>query len=1141
MIRTVLSIATVMALGVSTPAWADSVSGAMQGGYGRLSFSIPATTKISATTTGGVLAIAFSAKTDIDPAAVAATMPRLLSSGRADADGMTLRFAVSQPVKLHVSQIGARAVVDVAPVNFTGTMPDLVAPPKATPKPLDMASLPEIKLRTGRYEKFTRLVFDWPKDVSYQIFPGAGKMTIRFATLARADVSVIARLAPPWVKNAAWRIDGQGMIVEFDTDSDSGYHHFKDGTKVVLDILAPKTDVAAYAPPGTAKPIATKMVAAPVSKAQAESIAQTVVQLAPKKPVAKAAEAKADPHAKAADPHAKPADAKTAASDPHAKPADTKTATADPHAKTGEAKPAEVKPAEVQTAEAAAPVPENPVADGKRTRDGALITFKGAGGRATAVFVRGLTAWVVLENAPNFDSRNLKNTLGDFAQRLDAVSSNGLGILRVTLKAPAQIGARGKGSDLEVEIAPQVAPAPVIIGFARNQSDPRRASLSTLLPAADRAFQLLDPDSGDMLTIVPAAPGRGMPGLRVFADFAALPTASGLVITPYVDDLKVDVAQARVTIARPGGMALTPPQMPVAMSPSALARFGDGPSYLNFAKWGVASGGSFLATERRLTQAAAKQTPAKAGPARLALARFYLANGFAAEALGVMQLIQTHDPALTGDAQLTTMRAAAQYMMGRYRDAYNELGGAGFDADRHAAFWRGLIEAGMEDWKNAHAHLEQAGPVLNRYPQIWQAAAHLADAESALGMGRLDLADAALTRLPEELDPRQTLTAELAKARLAAAQNKYREAATGFAKVEGSGDEKLAAQALFHHTIAALNAGAVTVPQGIEQLEKLRFRWRGDQLEMKTLRKLASLYFGRGQHREGLKTLRVATQNFTGQDTARVAQDEMRAAFAKLYLKGGADKLKPVDSLALFYDNIDLTPIGPDGDEMIRRMSDRLVAVDLLGPAASLLAYQVDKRLDGIAKAQVATRLAAVYLMDHKAQEAVKVIRDSNITGLPQEEMHQRMLLEARAFAALKQWDNALDLIATDDGEDSRRLRADIYWESGNWAVAGQKSEEIVEPRWADAAPLSVSDRAHVLRAAVSYSLANDEAGLERIRTHFAPKMRTTPDGNLFAVLSASIDAHGLAFREAAAKIAAVDTLQAFMKDFSKRHTDVKS
>jgi hypothetical protein len=1114
LIRTVRNIALVMALGVSAPAWADSVSGTIQNGYGRLSFSVPATTKVSATTTGGVLAIAFSAKTDIDPATVAAALPRLLANGRADADGMTLRFAVSQPVKLHVSQMGARAVVDVAPSNFTGVMPDLVAPPKPQAKPLDMASLPEIKLRTGRYEKFTRLVFDWPRDVSYQVFPGAGKMTIRFATLARADVSVIARLAPPWVKNAAWRIDGSSTLVEFDTDSDSGYHHFKDGSKVVLDILAPKTDVAAYAPPGTAKPVATKMVAAPalktttVTPAQAQAIAQTAAQLAPKKPEAKTAEAKPDPHAKPADPHAKAAD---------------------------------VKPAEVQTAEAVPPLPEIPVADAKRTRDGALITFRGAGGRATAVFVRGLTAWVVLENAPNFDSRNLKNTLGDFAERLDAVSSNGLGILRITLKAPAQIGARGKGPDLEVEIAPQVAPAPVIIGFARNQSDPKRASLSTLLPAADRAFRLLDPGSGDMLTIVPTAPGRGMPGLRVFADFAALPTASGLVITPYVDDLKVDVAQARVIISRPGGMVLTPPQMPVAQSPSAIARFGDGPSYLNFAQWGVASGGSFLATERRLTQAAAKQSPSKAGTARLALARFYLANGFAAEALGVIQLLQANDPALTGDAQLTTMRAAAAYMIGRYRDAHNELGGAAFDADRHAAFWRGLVEAGMEDWKNAHAHLEQAGPILGRYPKIWQATAHLADVEASLGMGRLDLADAALTRLPKELDPRQTLVAELAQARLAAAQNKYREATAGFAKVEKSGDEKLAAQAIFHHTNAALNAGAITAPQAIEKLEKLRFRWRGDHLEMKTLRKLASLYFGRNQWRKGLKSLRVATQNFTGQDAARVAQDDMRAAFVKLYLKGGADKIKPVDSLALFYDNIDLTPIGPDGDDMIRRMSDRLVAVDLLGPAASLLAYQVDKRLDGIAKAQVATRLAAVYLMDHKAQQAVTVIRESHITGLPQEEMHQRMLLEARAFAALKQWDNALDLIAVDEAEDSRRLRADIYWESGNWAIAGQKAEEMVEPRWADAAPLSVADRAHVLRAAVSYSLANDEAGLERIRTHFAPKMKTTPDANLFAVLSASIDAHGLAFREAAARIAAVDTLQAFMKDFSKRHADVKS
>src|SRR5262249_53156454 len=162
------------------------------------------------------------------------------------------------------------------------------------------------------------------------------------------------------------------------------------------------------------------------------------------------------------------------------------------------------------------------------------------------------------------------------------------------------------------------------------------------------------------------------------------------------------------------------------------------------------------------------------------------------------------------------------------------------------------------------------------------------------------------------------LEAELAQARVTAAENRYRAAAPHFVALENSGQEDLAAKAIFYHTGLALNAGAITMPQAIETLERLRYRWRGDSLEMKTLRKLALLYFGDGQWREGLKSLRVAQQNLAG-DASRSALDDMRAAFVKLYLKGGADKMKPVDALALFYDNIDLTPIGADGDEMIRR------------------------------------------------------------------------------------------------------------------------------------------------------------------------------------------------------------------------------
>ena len=126
--------------------------------------------------------------------------------------------------------------------------------------------------------------------------------------------------------------------------------------------------------------------------------------------------------------------------------------------------------------------------------------------------------------------------------------------------------------------------------------------------------------------------------------------------------------------------------------------------------------------------------PDKANPARLTEARFYIANGFGAEALGLVNLMQATDPSLQDDKQLQTIKAAADVMMARYRDAYNALAGSAFDNDRHAALWRGLAEAGLEDWAGARKSLLKAMPVLNRYPADWQARARIAYADAAIAM-----------------------------------------------------------------------------------------------------------------------------------------------------------------------------------------------------------------------------------------------------------------------------------------------------------------------------------------------------------------------------------------------------------------------
>ena len=189
----------------------------------------------------------------------------------------------------------------------------------------------------------------------------------------------------------------------------------------MLDILAPKTDGASYAPPGIAKPTVTAMsgdrrTKPGASQAQAQAIAQASQQLA------------GTARRQAGRQQTGPCQAGATQS---------RTQPAEP----AKQQPQPAPPVQTAVTPARAAIP---VADARRTRDGAIITFKGAGPLPAAVFVRGLTAWVVLENAPAFDSGNLKPALGDFAAGIEAASANGLGILRITLKAPAEIAARSR-------------------------------------------------------------------------------------------------------------------------------------------------------------------------------------------------------------------------------------------------------------------------------------------------------------------------------------------------------------------------------------------------------------------------------------------------------------------------------------------------------------------------------------------------------------------------------------------------------------------------------------------------------------------------------------------------------------------------
>jgi len=353
-----------------------------------------------------------------------------------------------------------------------------------------------------------------------------------------------------------------------------------------------------------------------------------------------------------------------------------------------------------------------------------------------------------------------------------------------------------------------------------------------------------------------------------------------------------------------------------------------------------------------------------------------------------------------------------------------------------------------------------------------------------------------------------------------------------------SWDRPSSAQGRLRETLLEFTQGDAKREDVISKLESLTTVWRGDDTEIEALKILAHLYTEDGRYRDAFYVMRSAMASHPNSGMTHQIQDEAAATFDALFLTAKGDTLPPVDALALFYDFRELTPVGSRGDEMIRRLADRLVAVDLLDQASDLLQYQVDHRLQGAARAQIASRLAVVYLMNRKPDRALAVLRGTRTANVSDELRNQRLLLEGRALSDTGRPDLALEVVANLDGREVIRLRSDILWSAKRLGESAEQIELMYGERYKDFAPLSDVEQQDILRAEIGYALSSDMIGLTRFREKYAPKMAATPDGHIFEIVSAPLGTSGDQFSAIAHAATSIDTLEGFLRDMKARYPE---
>jgi hypothetical protein len=309
--------------------------------------------------------------------------------------------------------------------------------------------------------------------------------------------------------------------------------------------------------------------------------------------------------------------------------------------------------------------------------------------------------------------------------------------------------------------------------------------------------------------------------------------------------------------------------------------------------------------------------------------------------------------------------------------------------------------------------------------------------------------------VPKEMKPEIAVL----RGRLAEALAHDKDALDAYKYAANTSDRPSAAEGKLLELLLRKKRGEIGQPELVRELETLSAVWRGDAIEVKTLAVMSQIYADTGRYSESLGATKTATRLQPNSELTRQSQDAASALFAQLYLSPKGDDMKPIDALGMFYEYRELTPIGRRGDEMIRRLSERLVAVDLLDQAAELLQYQVDKRLEGAARAQVAARLAMVYLTNRKTDRAISALRTTRIADLSGELRQQRLLLEGRAQSDVGRHDLALDIISNITGREAIRLRSDIYWASRQWREASEQIELYYADRWRDFKPLNAVEK----------------------------------------------------------------------------------
>lgn len=460
------------------------------------------------------------------------------------------------------------------------------------------------------------------------------------------------------------------------------------------------------------------------------------------------------------------------------------------------------------------------------------------------------------------------------------------------------------------------------------------------------------------------------------------------------------------------------------------------------------------------------------------LSKFFFANQMYIESMAALQLINFNVEFLNKYPESPLLRAVSYNVMGRYEDSQRILQSylnstLSTDLREEALIWSKLNQFKIEnkiEQLNLSDYLEF---FIKQYSDDLYWKVIFSELEIASLNNNQKIAEKIFKKIRTPNNKYQKNTLNYYKGLFYYKKGNLELAKNHFNFLKNNLDDpKNYVRAEFQFVNILLDNDEIEIKEAVDRLDKLKFLWRGDDLEFNILMAKAELQEKAEYYIQSIRTYKHIQNSFPNKkENVHISKKMAKIFIQNIFNSDGIVKdLSDFEVLSIYNEFRELTPIGARGDEVVLNVAKRMINLDLLDQAEILLNHQVRFRLRGEKRIITGDHLAAIYIMNKKPEEAIKTLNRTDLDNHGYLHHIERQRIRGKALLDKQNYPEAIEVMRNEDSLEANNIKKEAYFKMGNWDKFILLAESNIIPIIEDGKKIPEEKEKEVIRLAIAYS-----------------------------------------------------------------------